>query len=194
MKNIKNWSQISLKKYIELYNDSKNIENEIDLIYSRLNILFDMSYDDIDNLELSKLNEIKSMLAFMDKEPNQSKFKQEITINGTKLIFQSNFGKMQFGRFILIEELKKDKDNFINNIPKILNELYLTENGDSIGVDKIEQIDCETALSGFFFLYLLAMNYLPSDLTDYSMLDKIVMNLKKSKKEIKKLIVNQKTN
>jgi hypothetical protein len=185
-KTYKNWSDITIEQYIELINESKNINNEIDLIYTKLEVLFGMTEQEIDNIQLTELNKIKQQLLFLDREPSQTKVQLDIEVDGVKYSLQHNFGKMTFGRLIMMEELKK-KD-FINNIPQILNLLYLDEKGNEMGIEKIKQLDCEVALSAFFFLYLKAMSYIPSDIQDCSMLDKMITNLNQSKKELKKVI------
>lgn len=189
-KNVRGWNDISIKKYIQLYKLDENKLDEIDTLINQLSIVYELSVDDVESMDLSKVNELRSEILFLNTEPKQTKnLDYPVIIDGKKFIFNKNLNTLSFGEFIDLESYKTD---VINNIHKIASILfrsedftkYNTQEADSNAELFLEKMDIETALSGFFFVYLFALNYIMSDTKDYSMLDKAMIGMVKNLKEM----------
>lgn len=190
IKNVGGWNDISIKKYIQLYNLEENKLDEIDTLINQLSIVYDLSIDDVESLDLVKVNELRSEITFLNSEPKQTKnLDNPIIIDGKMFIFNKNLNSLSFGEFVDLETYKSD---VINNIHKIASILfrsedftkYNTQEADSNAELFLQEMDIETALSGFFFVYLFALNYIMSDTKGYSMLDKAMIGMTKNLKEM----------
>mgnify|MGYP000485742758 CR=1 FL=1 len=176
----KSWSEINIEKYIALNNLYKNEQDEIELTLQRLCILLELSYSDVENIPLSEYNKIKEDLAFLNKEPNQTKYSDTIILGGVeyKMI---DINRIKLGEFIDLEYYQKD---LINNLSSIICVLY-QNNGKRPDYNKVnKEVDIETALSAFFFIYLVGMSCSPSVSQDYSMLDLMMMEMKKIQNQL----------
>lgn len=183
MKTIKNWSDINLNQYIKLHNLYKEEGDEIELIFKRLMILFDLTYDEVENINITDYNKIKSDLIFMNSEPNQTNFKETLEIDGVEFKF-INLDAITLGEWVDLDYYQKD---FINNIHRILAILYKPQTKvDNVSEFLLEKMDVETGLSAFFFFYLFGLSCIPSDSEGYSQLDKAMMEMQKAKSLLEK--------
>jgi len=180
----KNWNQINIDKYQKLYNLYKIEQDYIELTFKRLSILLDKSYEEIEQIPITEYNEIKETLEFVNSEPKQTNFKTEFELNGKKFKFR-NINELNFGEFMDLEHYKSD---CIENMHRIMNILYVTDNKEDNSDFLKHNLNIETALSCFFFIYLFALNFLPSNMEGYSQLDIMMTNMKKEKKKIKKIL------
>jgi hypothetical protein len=179
---ITKWSDISIEKYVKLYEMFKNETDEIEILFNKLMIIYDLTYAEVEEMPLTTFKELSLDLAFMEAEPNSAKFKKSFKIDKVQYTM-ADMNSFKLGEWVDLEHYSKD---LMVNIHRVLAILYRTD----VPVDnKAEllnsKLDCETALSAFFFFYLFALSYIPSDIQGYSMLDKTVKNLRKMKKSLK---------
>jgi hypothetical protein len=166
----KSWKEINIKKYQKLHNLYKQEGlDDIDLFINRLAIILDKTIEEVEQIELTDFNTFKDDLLFLDTQPRQIADASVINVAGKELKM-IDLTKLKLGQFIDLEHYSKD---VIENMPYILAILY-NEDADFLK----ENCDIETALSVFFYLYLFALDFIPSDIADYSMLDKMTMNMK----------------
>lgn len=188
MKRFKNWNEISIEKYIQLYKIEEKEMDDIDLLINQLSIVYELSINEVENLEMAVVNDLKGEITFLNYEPNQTiNLDKPIVIDGVEYQFNKNLNTLTLGEFADLEYYKNDVINNIHNITSIL--FKKEKDNDAIENSDIflKKMDIETALSAFFFFYLFATNYIMSDTKGYSLLDKmnlgLMMNLKKYQEE-----------
>ncbi len=182
MKNeiIKSWNQVSIEKYINLYNLYKNESDEIEILFKRLGILLDLTYEEVNDLPLSEYNDIKENLDFLNKEPNQSNYKQTFEIDGITFTLKE-FNKFKLGEWVDMEYYQKD---FINNLHRIINILYTNSENKDMSELLFKKMDIESAMGVFFFLYLFALDFTPSHIQDCSQLEIAIQGMNKLKNQL----------
>lgn len=187
-KHPKSWSEVNLDKYIKLHNLYKEEEDEIELTFKRLSILLEIPYSQVEEIPLVTYNQMKEDLAFLQKEPNQTKYLETFEIDGItfKMI---NLNGIKLGQWVDLEYYQKD---FINNIHRILAILYKPESTfDDVSEFLLNKMDVETGLSAFFFFYAIGLSFTPSDLEGYSMLEKAMMEMEKAKNQLENELSHQ---
>lgn len=187
----KSWSEVSISKYIQIYN-LKDEQDPIDAYLKTIAIILDISYGELLNLPLTEFEQIKIDLEFINQQPSQNKLKETIEIDGITYHQFTDFKNVSLGMFVDLESYIGE-ENFINNLHKIASRLYRKENTITYNVSEcnrtadifFEKMDIETCLSVILFFYLVALDYIPSHTKTYSMLDQAMMGMKMMKKELK---------
>lgn len=174
----KNWNEVTIEKYIKLNELYKNESDEIELILKRLAILLDLTYEEVEGINLMEYHKIKEDLTFLNNEPKQNVFKETFIIDEIEFKF-IDLNKMTLGNWV---DLQFYQEDLTSNIHRILNILYKNSTNTDKSELLLKKLDIETALSAFFFFYLLGLSFIPSDIQDCSMLEKAITEMEKMKK------------
>lgn len=131
MKKVSNWNDITLNQFIEIHQLPKDDEFQ----YLSLSIIYDVSQDEIDELDIEEFEKLQTYLGFMAKLP--TKPATNITLKSTNLTFIDDFTKLSLGEWIDIENLiTKD---VVGNLPLLASILFRKMIvGDDFEPDKIE--------------------------------------------------------
>lgn len=174
------WKDISIKKYIQLYN-LKDLD-EMDSIIKQTSIIFDKPESDVERMKLSEYNELSTHLHFLSGEPESTDLKKEFILDGA-IYKLKDFNSFTLGEWVDLEHWNKDT---INNLHFIMSILYQNPDIDVADSAMIfyEKLDIETTLSAFFFFYLFGLNFIPSDIKDCSMLDKVMNQMNQLKQQL----------
>ena len=189
-KTTKSWKDINLTKFIQL-NLTNELEDEIDRVFQRIGIIYDLSQDEVANISIADYQSMKIEMEFMDSQPSQTDFKETVEYQGVKYHFNKNLNTLCLGEFVDLESYSKDT---INNLPSIMGILYRPEGITSYNTDTANQssivfeehMDVETALAGLLFFYLFANDYLMSDIPNSSMLTRQIQGMEILKTEMLK--------
>lgn len=184
-----NWSDVSIDMYIKLYQVEQEELEEIDLLCKRIGILYGLSDEEVENMPITKYNQLQGELAFLLQEPNQTNLKHEIELNGVKF-YLHNPTELSLGEWVDLESLQNE--DVMNHIHQVMAMLYKKSKdgkyNPALAADNAElflhRMDIETALSAFFFFYLYVTDYIMSNTADCSVLDKIIQGLKQMKMEM----------
>ena len=131
MKKVSNWNDITLNQFIEIHQLPKDDEFQ----YLSLSIIYDVSQDEIDELNINEFEKLHSYLGFMSKLP--TKPATNITLKSTNLTFIDDFTKLSLGEWIDIENLISN--DLVGNIPLLASILFRKMIvGDDFEPDKIE--------------------------------------------------------
>ena len=183
------WKDINIKKYIQLYN-LKEDEEGIELFINQIAIVKGLTVNEVENVAFTEFESLKNELKFLATEPDQTNLKKEVEFEGVKYHIRKDFTAFKLGEWIDLESYNKDA---INNMHRILAVLYTREGQTTYNTDVsdevagifLEKMDIETALAAFFFFYLFALNYIPSDTVNCSMFQMVQMKLKEMKQDLK---------
>lgn len=185
---MKTWKDISIKQYIELYN-LKEDEDGIELFINQIAIVKGITANEVENIPFTEFESLKNELKFLANEPAQTDLKKEVVYNGQKYLLKDDLTAFTLGEWIDLDTFNKD---CINNMHRILSVLYTKEGQltynpavcDETAEIFFEKMDIETALAAFFFFYLFALNYIPSDSADCSMFQKLEQYLNQMKLQL----------
>ena len=194
------WKDISIEQYIQLYNLTNGVEleddniSQYDLFFKQIGIVKRLSTNEVENLPITALNQLKQDLQFLSKEPEQLELKTEIEIDGIKYKLKDNLANFTLGEWVDLESFNKD---FINNMHRLLSVLYVREGQtsynpiicDEVADVFLKKMDIETGLAAFFFIWLTGTHYIQSDIQDCSMFQVIQQTVNKLLKEKEQLAV-----
>lgn len=189
--NPKSWSDITIEQYIRLYEIQTNeFSDDIDKEFATIMLLYNLKEEEVNNILIEDYNKMKEEMSFLSKEPNQTKFKEIIEIDGITYRYNLELNKITLGEWIDLETYNKD---FINNIHKIASILVRKD-----GITKYDVIEArnsasifykkmniEDALAFFLHFYLFAQSFIPSDIVNCSNLDKTILMLTQQMIELK---------
>lgn len=112
-----NWDEITVgqfQEYISFLKNSDEKMNPVKRLITTLSILTDTDEDTLYKLDFNVINEIKSNMLFLEKEPTLQ-FKNIIEVKGKKYGFQKDFHKLTLGEWIDIEHYITNGD-IIDNL------------------------------------------------------------------------------
>lgn len=151
---INNYKDLTLEKYIELYELDINGMQEIDIQSNIISILSDMTVDEILELPLPEYRKLAQQTAFMTVPPQVKARKiNKIYINGKEYNVLDKIEKMTTGQYIDYQTYLKKND--VKMLPYILSCLIIPSGekyGDTDTIEQIKQMTVEEALtiSNFF--------------------------------------------
>lgn len=151
---INNYKDLTLEKYIELYELDIHGMEEIDIQSNIIAILSDMTVDDVLDLPIPQYKKLAQQTAFLTAQPQVKARKiNKIYINGKEYNVLDKIEKMTTGQYIDYQTYLKKND--IKMLPYILSCLIIPKGekyGDSDTIDDIKQMTVEEALtiSNFF--------------------------------------------
>lgn len=151
---INNYKDLTLEKYIELYELDICGMEEIDIQTSIISILSDMTADEILELPIPEYKKLAQQTAFMTVPPTvKSRKINKIYINGKEYTVLDKIDKMTTGQYIDYQTYLKKND--VKMLPYILSCLIIPKNekyGDTDTIEDMKQIKVEEALtvSNFF--------------------------------------------
>ncbi len=109
MKQPKNWSDITIRKYIERVKLSRRSGSELETIEQMIKlaaVTFECSEDEAANIGLDKLNQVNQL--FKSEKP--TKIVKEIRLNGRHFEFELNPNKLTASQYAGVMEATKDID------------------------------------------------------------------------------------
>lgn len=109
MKQPKNWSDITIRKYIERVKLSRRSGSELETIEQMIKlaaVTFECSEDEAANIPLDKLNQVNQL--FKSEKP--TKIVKEIRLNGQHFEFELNPNKLTASQYAGVMEATKDID------------------------------------------------------------------------------------
>ena len=109
MKQPKNWSDITIRKYIERVKLSRKSGSELETIEQMIKlaaVTFECSEDEAANIGIDKLNEVNQL--FKSEKP--TKIVKEIRLNGQHFEFELNPNKLTASQYAGVMEATKDID------------------------------------------------------------------------------------
>lgn len=151
---INNYKDLTLEKYIELYELDIHGMEEIDIQSNIISILSDMTVDEILELPLPEYRKLAQQTAFMTVAPQVKGRKiSKVNINGKEYEVLDKIDKMTTGQYIDYQTYLKKND--VKMLPYILSCLIIPKGekyGDTDTIDDMKQIKVEEALtiSNFF--------------------------------------------
>lgn len=151
---INNYKDLTIEKYIELYELDINGMEEIDIQANIIAILNDMTVDEILELPIPQYKKLAQQTAFLTVQPQVKARKiNKIYINGKEYNVLDKIEKMTTGQYIDYQSYLKMND--IKMLPYILSTLIIPSGekyGDSDTVEELKQMKVEEALtiSNFF--------------------------------------------
>ena len=151
---INNYKDLTLEKYIELYELDINGMEEIDIQSNIISILSDMTVDEILDLPIPQYKKLAQQTAFLTAQPQVKPRKiNNIKINNKEFIVVENINRMTTGQYIDYQTYLKKND--VKMLPYILSTLIIPKGekyGDTDTIDDMKQIKVEEALtiSNFF--------------------------------------------
>lgn len=151
---INNYKDLTLEKYIELYELDIHGMEEIDIQSNIIAILSDMTVDEILDLPIPQYKKLAQQTAFLTVPPTVKARKiSKVNINGKEYEVLSKIDKMTTGQYIDYQTYLKKND--VKMLPHILSCLIIPKGekyGDSDTIDDIKQMTVEEALtiSNFF--------------------------------------------
>lgn len=201
MKIAQNWSEVSLKQYIEIAEISAVDMDELDKQVKILSILSNTPEDVICQMPLPQLKQAIRECQFIYTKPKQEPIKQFITIGLNRFEVNTNLKKINGGEYIDLTGFIKDKSDVTKNLPQIIaiflhpvnwfgfrkkicyvnsSQTLDSRNRTAKIIEDKMMMDDVMMLSGFF---LSNWNTLIKSTLSYSELQ-----MKKTKKELDKLI------
>lgn len=151
---INNYKDLTLEKYIELYELDIHGMEEIDIQSNIIAILSDMTVDEVLDLPIPQYKKLAQQTAFMTVPPQVKPRKiSKIMINGKNFKVLDKIEDMTTGQYIDYQTYISNGD--IKMLPYILSCLIIPEGekyGDSNTVEDLKQMTVEEALtiSNFF--------------------------------------------
>lgn len=151
---INNYKDLTLEKYIELYELDINGMQEIDIQSNIIAILSDMTVDDVLDLPIPQYKKLAQQTAFLTVQPQVKARKiNKIYINGKEYNVLDKIEKMTTGQYIDYQTYLKKND--VKMLPYILSTLIIPKDekyGDTDTIEQIKQMTVEEALtiSNFF--------------------------------------------
>lgn len=151
---INNYKDLTLEKYIELYELDIHGMEEIDIQSNIIAILSDMTVDEILDLPIPQYKKLAQQTAFLTTQPQVKARKiSKIYINGKEYNVLDKIEKMTTGQYIDYQTYLKKND--IKMLPYILSCLIIPKDekyGDTDTIEQIKQMTVEEALtiSNFF--------------------------------------------
>lgn len=151
---INNYKDLTLEKYIELYELDIHGMEEIDIQSNIIAILSDMTVDDVLDLPIPQYKKLAQQTAFLTAQPQVKARKiSKIYINGKEYNVLDKIEKMTTGQYIDYQTYLKNND--VKMLPYILSCLIIPSGekyGDSDTVEDLKQMTVEEALtiSNFF--------------------------------------------
>lgn len=109
MKQPKNWSDITIRKYIERVKLSRRSGSELETIEQMIKlaaVTFECSEEEAANIGLDKLNQVNQL--FKSEKP--TKIVKEIRLNGQHFEFELNPNKLTASQYAGVMEASKDID------------------------------------------------------------------------------------
>jgi hypothetical protein len=109
MKQPKNWSDITIRKYIERVKLSRKSGSELETIEQMIKlaaVTFECSEEEAANIGLDKLNQVNQL--FKSEKP--TKIVKEIRLNGQHFEFELNPNKLTASQYAGVMEATKDID------------------------------------------------------------------------------------
>lgn len=109
MKQPKNWSDITIRKYIERVKLSRKSGSELETVEQMIKlaaVTFECSEDEAANIGLDKLNQVNQL--FKSEKP--TKIVKEIRLNGQHFEFELNPNKLTASQYAGVMEATKDID------------------------------------------------------------------------------------
>jgi hypothetical protein len=151
---INNYRDLTIEKYIELYQlDTYGME-EIDIQSNIIAILSDLTVDEVLDLPINEYKKLAQQTAFMSVPPQVIQRKiTKVYINGKEFTVLDSIEKMTAGQYIDYQTYLANKD--VKMLPYILSCLIIPKGekyGDTDTVEYMKQISVEEALtiSNFF--------------------------------------------
>ena len=118
---IKNqWSEVSLKDYIEICDIIAIDMDELDKQVKILSILSGVSEDKLCQMSLPHLKEAIRHCQFIYSLPKDMPVRQSITIAGQRFIINTFLNEITGGEYIDMVSLTKDKELITKNLPQII--------------------------------------------------------------------------
>jgi hypothetical protein len=151
---INNYKDLTLEKYIELYELDIHGMEEIDIQSNIIAILSDMTVDDVLDLPIPQYKKLAQQTAFLTAQPQVKARKiNKIYINGKEYNVLDKIEKMTTGQYIDYQTYLKKND--VKMLPYILSCLIIPSGekyGDTDTIEQIKQMTVEEALtiSNFF--------------------------------------------
>lgn len=151
---INNYKDLTLEKYIELYELDIHGMEEIDIQTNIIAILSDMTVDDVLDLPIPQYKKLAQQTAFLTAQPQVKARKiNKIYINGKEYNVLDKIEKMTTGQYIDYQTYLKKND--VKMLPYILSCLIIPSGekyGDTDTIEQIKQMTVEEALtiSNFF--------------------------------------------
>lgn len=151
---INNYKDLTLEKYIELYELDIHGMEEIDIQSNIIAILSDMTVDEILDLPIPQYKKLAQQTAFLTAQPQVKARKiNKIYINGKEYNVLDKIEKMTTGQYIDYQTYLKKND--VKMLPYILSCLIIPSGekyGDTDTIEQIKQMTVEEALtiSNFF--------------------------------------------
>ena len=151
---IDNYRDLTIDKYIELYDLDINGMEEIDIQATIISILADMTIDEVLDLPISQYKKLASKTAFMTTPPQVKQRKiTKVIIEGKEFKVLDSIDKMKTGQYIDYQTYISKGD--VKMLPYILSCLVIPKGenyGDSDTVEYMKQMSVEEALtiSNFF--------------------------------------------
>lgn len=151
---INNYKDLTLEKYIELYELDIHGMEEIDIQSNIIAILSDMTVDDVLDLPIPQYKKLAQQTAFLTAQPQVKARKiSKIYINGKEYNVLDKIEKMTTGQYIDYQTYLKKND--VKMLPYILSCLIIPSGekyGDTDTIEQIKQMTVEEALtiSNFF--------------------------------------------
>lgn len=164
---IKSWNEMNLAHYRKLLDViRKEWENELDMNLAMVSVLSDISLEEIQNMELNKLQELINNLKFVEStyKPKTPETKYIIGDREYKVFF--NVNKMTASQYIDFQNFYKKYDDYMPNLAAC----FLLPNGKKYGedydpIDEAEFLNTHLTIDifsdiMFFFVNLLQVSTL----------------------------------
>jgi hypothetical protein len=190
---INNYKDLTLEKYIELYELDICGMEEIDIQSNIISILSDMTVDEILDLPIPQYKKLAQQTAFMTVPPQVKGRKiSKVNINGKEYEVLDKIDKMTTGQYIDYQTYLKKND--VKMLPYILSCLIIPSGekyGDTDTIDDMKQIKVEEALTISNFFMNKSLTLIKSTLRYLELMMKKKMKKMKEetmKEEMKKAI------
>lgn len=164
---IKSWNEMNLAHYRKLLDViRKEWENELDMNLAMVSVLSDISLEEIQNMELNKLQELINNLKFVEStyKPKTPETKYIIGDREYKVFF--NVNKMTASQYIDFQNFYKQYDDYMPNLAAC----FLLPEGKKYGedydpIDEAEFLNTHLTIDifsdiMFFFVNLLQVSTL----------------------------------
>lgn len=151
---INNYKDLTLEKYIELYELDIHGMEEIDIQSNIIAILSDMTVDEILDLPIPQYKKLAQQTAFLTVPPQVKARKiSKVNINGKEYSVLDKIDKMTTGQYIDYQTYLKKND--VKMLPYIISCLVIPSGekyADTDTIEQIKQMTVEEALtiSNFF--------------------------------------------
>lgn len=122
MKNIvkKSWRDVTINEFFKLKNNLSEFENEYEKEIYLISFVNNIPEEEVYNISISKLNELKDSLKFLEKFELSKDVKfSKLTINNSKYKIETDLQKFTVAQYIDFQTFfpkKNSKENYIGNI------------------------------------------------------------------------------